>query len=106
MRRGTSPTALRRRESVRPASEGSNLVLREIVLLLLRVGFGALFLYAGVVKLLDVQGFATDIANYRAAPSFLVPLMAATLPGVEIACGVCLLMPRTLRAAAWLTALM
>ena len=105
MRRGTRPMALRRRESVRPASEGSNLVFREIVSLLLRVGLGALFLYAGVLKLLDVQGFAVDIANYRAAPSFLVPLMAATLPGIEIVCGVCLLVPRTLRAAAWLTAL-
>ncbi len=81
-------------------------MLREIVSLLLRVGLGALFLYAGVLKMLDVQGFATDIANYRAAPSFLVPLMAATLPGIEMACGVCLLVPRTLRAAAWLTAVM
>lgn len=70
----------------------------------LRAGLAGLFVYAGITKLLDVHGFALDIANYRAMPAALVPLMAAALPGVEIVCGASLLLSKTLRAAAWLTA--
>ena len=69
----------------------------------LRAGLAALLVYAGITKLLDVHGFALDIANYRAVPAALVPLMAVTLPGIEIICGASLLLSKTLRAAAWLT---
>jgi uncharacterized membrane protein YphA (DoxX/SURF4 family) len=76
---------------------------RDAVALALRLGLAALFLYAGAVKLADPAGFAVDIANYRVLPAWLVPPLAAMLPGVEIACGACLLWPRARRSAAWLT---
>jgi uncharacterized membrane protein YphA (DoxX/SURF4 family) len=77
-----------------------------VVSLLLRLGLGILFLYAGVVKMIDLQGFAIDIANYRMIPDSLVSLIAATVPGIEIACGATLLLPRTVRASAWLILIM
>lgn len=70
------------------------------LMLALRVVLGALFVYAGVAKLADVAGFAVDIANYRVLPPRLVAPLAAALPGVEIAAGVCLLAGRWTRAAA------
>jgi putative oxidoreductase len=57
---------------------------------LLRVGVGALFLYAGIAKGLSPAGFAEDIANYRMLPGALVPLVAVTLPWMEILAGMAL----------------
>jgi len=68
----------------------------------LRVALGALFLYAGVVKALDVRAFADDIANYQLLPAVLVPLAAAAMPWVEIAAGAALVAGRWSRAAALL----
>ncbi|MEK6608127.1 MAG: MauE/DoxX family redox-associated membrane protein [Myxococcota bacterium] len=78
--------------------------LRAALMWLLRLGLAAVFIYAGAAKLIDVHGFALDIANYRVLPSALVAPLSAIVPGVEIACGACLLAARTAHAAAWLTA--
>ena len=68
----------------------------------LRAGLAALFVYAGVAKLVDVRAFAGDIANYRVVPAPLIGPFAAALPGVEIVCGLALLRQRTARAGALL----
>ena len=65
-----------------------------------------MFLYAGIVKLVDLRGLAVDVANYRLLPDWAVPAFAAALPGVEVACGACLLLGRWVRAAGWLSVLM
>jgi putative oxidoreductase len=70
----------------------------------LRVGLAALFLYAGIAKIVDVRTFATDVAHYRVVPALLVAPFAAALPGIEVACGVGLLFGRTARAGALLAA--
>jgi uncharacterized membrane protein YphA (DoxX/SURF4 family) len=65
----------------------------------LRLGLGALFIVAGVLKLRDPTGFATEVANYRLLAD-VAPLMAATLPMVEIVLGVALIVaPATWRRA-------
>ncbi len=74
--------------------------MRVISWWLLRTVLAALFLYAGVAKLADVRAFAADVANYRLLPAPLVAPFSATVPGVEIVCGLGLLYPRTVRAAA------
>jgi len=74
--------------------------------LAVRIGLGAIFLYAGAVKFLDVRALAIDVANYRLLPEWSVPAFAAALPGVEIVCGASLLSGRWLRAGAWLAMLM
>jgi hypothetical protein len=59
------------------------------VTLILRFGLAALLLVAGAAKLRDPAGFATEIANYRLLPS-LAPLLAATLPAIELVLGTAL----------------
>jgi len=76
--------------------------MRVISSWVLRTVLAAIFLYAGIAKLADVRAFAADVANYRMLPAALIAPFAATLPGVEIACGLALLYPRTVRAAAGL----
>jgi putative oxidoreductase len=68
---------------------------------LIRIGLGALFVFAGVAKLRDPTAFATEIANYRLVPS-LAPYLATTLPTVELVVGVALVVGPLLwrRAAA------
>jgi uncharacterized membrane protein YphA (DoxX/SURF4 family) len=54
---------------------------------LLRWVLGAVFAYAGVVKLLDPTGFAEVIARYGLLPQALTPAAAIGLPALEVAAG-------------------
>lgn len=76
---------------------------RRSVLLLLRLSLGALFVYAGAMKLRDPGAFAVEIANYHLLPD-LAPWLAVTLPSTEVVAGVslCLAPGPWLRAAALL----
>ena len=65
-----------------------------------RVVLGALFVYAAVLKLADLALFAEEIANYQMLPARVVPLVAVTVPGVEIAAGLLLALGLWARAAA------
>jgi putative oxidoreductase len=71
------------------------------LLWLLRLGLGALLVASGALKLGDPAAFAAEIANYHLLPA-LSPLLAVTLPPVELVLGLALLAgPRPwLRAAA------
>jgi len=69
---------------------------------LCRLLLGGVFLYAGLLKSADVQGFARDIAGYQLLPYQWNYLAAATLPYVEVICGVLLLVNRRVRPAALL----
>lgn len=80
--------------------------LRSWAVVLARLVLGGLFLYAGVMKGLDVRQFADDIANYHIVPAALVPLCAATLPGIELAVGAALLLGLWTRGAALVVAAM
>jgi putative oxidoreductase len=62
-----------------------------VIVLGLRVVLGGLMVLAGVLKLPDPTAFANEITNYRFLP-LLAPWMAATLPTIEIALGVALVM--------------
>ena len=50
----------------------------------------AIFIYAGVLKILDPTQFAHDINNYRILPWFLSVALAFYLPWLEIFCGLAL----------------
>ena len=69
-----------------------------------RFFLGALFLWASVTKVPDMAAFAESVANYRIVPPSLVPVVAATVVGVEIAAGVALIFNVWARAAALLLA--
>lgn len=55
---------------------------------------GAVFIYAGVLKVLDPVKFASDIANFRILPWAVCTRVAFYLPWLEIICGVALIAGR------------
>lgn len=70
------------------------------LLAVVRVGLGALLLYAAATKVPDVAAFAESVANYRLLPAALVPAVAAAVLGVELVAGALLVAGRYTRAAA------
>jgi len=48
---------------------------------------GGIFVYAGVLKVLDPVQFANDIDNYKTLPWFVSVRLAFYLPWLEIFCG-------------------
>jgi hypothetical protein len=48
---------------------------------------GGIFVYAGVIKVLDPVQFANDIDNYKTLPWFVSVRLAFYLPWLEIFCG-------------------
>ncbi len=52
---------------------------------------GALFIYAGILKVLDPMRFAIDIDNYKTVPWFIGVRLAFYLPWLEILCGLALI---------------
>jgi uncharacterized membrane protein YphA (DoxX/SURF4 family) len=48
---------------------------------------GGIFVYAGVLKVLDPVQFANDIDNYKSLPWFISVRLALYLPWLEILCG-------------------
>lgn len=67
---------------------------------------GAVFLYAGVVKLRGPQDFADSIASFRVLPTAFINGFAVTLPPFEVLTGVLLLVGRHRRAASLAALLM
>jgi uncharacterized membrane protein YphA (DoxX/SURF4 family) len=55
---------------------------------------GALFIYAGVTKVLDPVTFAYDIDNYKTVPWVIGVRAAFYLPWLEIFCGLALIARR------------
>ena len=58
------------------------------------------FIYAGVVKLLDPLQFADSVAGFAMLPAALVSPMALGLPVFEVICGLLMLAPQTRRVGA------
>lgn len=74
--------------------------------LILRIGLGLVFVYAGILKIRDPIAFAGSVAAYKLLPYFLNYLVAATIPWVELTCGILLIIGYKVRAAAGITAAM
>ena len=60
------------------------------LLVIFRLVLGGLFVYAGVVKVLDPLDFAQNIRNYRLVGQSLSFMAAAVLPWLEILAGAAL----------------
>ena len=58
---------------------------------LLGLIIGAVFIYAGAVKVLDPIQFGLDIDNYKMLPWFMSVRLAFYLPWLEILCGLALI---------------
>ena len=61
---------------------------------LVRVALAALFVYGGLIKLLDHRAFAATISAYDLVPEALLPLFAVGLPAIETIAGLALLLDR------------
>jgi len=66
----------------------------------LRFGLGAVFFYAGVIKLRDPRGFEASIASFQLVPASWIPLLAASLPFTEAIAGFWLMLGWRPRAPA------
>ncbi|MGQ9561639.1 MAG: MauE/DoxX family redox-associated membrane protein [Candidatus Oleimicrobiaceae bacterium] len=56
-----------------------------------RISVGVMFLLAGLSKVADLEGFARAVARYGIVPRSLLSFVALTLPPVEVALGLFLL---------------
>lgn len=74
--------------------------------LILRLILGGVFVFAGVVKIIDPAGFASNIGNYRMLPHEWINLLAITLPWIEVVVGGLLIVGLWKRTNAFLIALM
>ena len=72
----------------------------------LRFVVGGVFVFAGVVKIINPAQFAGDIGNYRVLPYEWIDLLAVTLPWVEVVAGLLLIGGIWTRASALVIALM
>lgn len=66
------------------------MIKNKTVLLVFRLVLGGLFVYAGVVKVLDPLDFAQDIRNYRLVGQSISFIAAIALPWLEILAGLAL----------------
>lgn len=64
---------------------------------------GAVFVYAGSVKLVDPLRFATDISNYQLLSWPIAVRLAFYLPWLEVLCGLALIFHRLFAGAVFLT---
>lgn len=59
--------------------------------LLFRIILGATFVYASLDKIAHPDQFAQIVHNYKILPSFLINLLALSLPWIELFCGLFLI---------------
>jgi uncharacterized membrane protein YphA (DoxX/SURF4 family) len=64
------------------------MIRKPLILWIIRIAVGGVFIWAGLLKVIDPLGFAQDIANYRIVSRDLSFLIALVLPWLEILCGI------------------
>jgi putative oxidoreductase len=69
-------------------------VAKQLIEWLLRLGLGGVFIYAGVVKVLDTQQFTIDVQNYQLTSWTVSILVAVYLPWLEIFAGLGVILRR------------
>lgn len=60
----------------------------QLFYLVTRLGIGFIFIYAGMVKLIDPEAFARTISQYGLVPDFLLAPVAIGLPAIELLAGI------------------
>ncbi len=72
----------------------------------LAIVVGALFVYAGAIKLIHPVAFASDITNYHIVPWSVAVRAALYLPWLEVLCGLALIFHRLFEGAVRITAVL
>jgi len=73
--------------------------VRRLLQLILGFLLAAVFIYAGIIKILDPVGFARDIDNYKILPWPAAVASGFFLPWLEVFCGLALIIRRCYRGA-------
>jgi putative oxidoreductase len=82
-------------EMNRPSALNSQLsTIPQFVWRIVDVIIGAIFIYAGAIKVLDPVQFAIDIDNYKILPWTIAVGLAFYLPWLEMFCGLALILRR------------
>ena len=63
---------------------------------------GGIFVYAGVLKVLEPVRFGLDIDNYKSLPWFVSVRLAFYLPWLEILCGLAVIFRFLYRGGLWI----
>ncbi|MFZ2630738.1 MAG: MauE/DoxX family redox-associated membrane protein [Desulfosalsimonadaceae bacterium] len=61
------------------------------IFLLIRFFLGAVFIFAGIPKIMDTSAFAGAVYNYQLLPDMLINLFAMSLPWLEVVVGTLLI---------------
>ena len=95
-------------ESIRPSGgEGvTSRVAERWILLVLRIGLGTVFIYAGALKWSDPWKFAEAVAAYKILPESLVNVVALVLPMLEMGAGLLMFTEKWAKIAALIIVLM
>ena len=64
------------------------MIRNKYILFFFRLVVGGVFIWAGILKIMDPLDFAQSIANYRTFPRFLSFFLALILPWIEVFCGI------------------
>ena len=76
--------------------------LAEVIRVVLRLFLGGFYLLAGAFKIKDPGAFAEAVGNFRLVPHELTNLVAITLPWIEGAAGLFLILGIWEKASVWL----
>ena len=71
--------------------KNSNEVIRKFILFIIRIFIAAVFIFSGVAKLLEIQGFIQIVHKFQIVPELVLPYFAAVLPAIELFLGLCLM---------------
>ena len=69
---------------------------------ILRLVFGALFIFSGVMKLKDPIFFADVVRNYRLIGDPIAPAMALFVPWIEVFAGIAVMLDRFVKGGSFL----
>lgn len=73
------------------------IISNQYLLFLFRVILGLIFIYSGIIKIIDTQGFSNSIYNYKLLPDLLINFLAVILPWIELITGLLLLLGITIK---------
>jgi len=73
-------------------TRNNRLTLHHRISLVIRLALGAVFIFAGVPKIMDSAAFAGAVYNYQLLPDVLVNLVAIFLPWLEVVAGAFLIL--------------
>ena len=71
-----------------------------------RLFIGGMFIYTGIIHLLDPAGLARAITNYQLLPFFSINIFAIILPFIELFAGAAILINRFEKGGSLITSLM